>query len=325
MRILICDYANVMEKDYTLTINAMKEILPDAEIIIQSYQNKENLYEVLGNVDGMITAFLPLDSEFFGHVRKLKCISVNATGYGNIDLEAAKRSKVGICHIEEYCTEEVAEHTMALICALNRNLKYYTRKVEQDHQWKYHSINGGRPLSCQKLVIFGLGKIGKRVAKIAQGFGMEVLAVDPYLKMEDAQFLNVRLVTAEEAFREADIISNHMNLTPDNYHFFDIKSFEKMKKNPLFINVGRGSCVDEKALAIALDNGAIRGAGLDVLEAEEPILDSNPLLGRDNVVITPHSAFYSEESMDKLQIISGENLAYYLSGNLENIHKIVGA
>ncbi len=323
MKILICDYANVCETDYTLTIQSIRAVLRDAEVIVHHYAGKEDLYRQAADADGMITAFLPLDEAFFAQAKRLKCVSVNAVGYGNIDLAAAQNAGVGICHIAEYCTQEVAEHTFALMNALNRNLKYYTRQVEQLLHWEYHSIPGGSTLSGQTLAIFGFGRIGRRVAALAQAYGMRVLAVDPYVSASDAQNSGAALVTSQEAFARADVITNHMNLTRENYHFFDDRAFGQLKRGPLFINVARGACVDEAALIRALDDGKIRGAGLDVLEAEEPVLAGHPLLNRDNVLITPHSAFYSRQSMERLQTISGSNLAYYLNHEPEKVHRVV--
>ena len=157
---------------------------------------------------------------------------------------------------------------------------------------------------------------------------MEVLAVDPYVAknpqcVEEAAKYKISVVTAQEALDRADIITNHMNLTEENYHFFNEEAFSKMKKHPIFINVGRGGSVDEKALVHALDTKQIRAAGLDVLEDENPDLENCSLTGRENVIITPHSAFYSSESIEKLQIISGANMGYYLAGKYNNISEIV--
>ena len=110
---------------------------------------------------------------------------MSGVGYSNVDLDAAKRYDVKVCHIKEYCTQEVAEHTIALICALNRNLKYYTEKIEKDHEWKYHTIVAEKNLESQVLAIFAYGKIGRRVADIAEAFGMKIVAVDPYLERHE--------------------------------------------------------------------------------------------------------------------------------------------
>eukprot|EP00831_Metopus_contortus_P061549 TRINITY_DN5341_c0_g1_i2.p1 TRINITY_DN5341_c0_g1~~TRINITY_DN5341_c0_g1_i2.p1 ORF type:complete len:194 (-),score=28.38 TRINITY_DN5341_c0_g1_i2:194-775(-) len=152
---------------------------------------------------------------------------------------------------------------------------------------------------------------------------MKVVAVDPYIKEEEAKNLNVELVNAEYVLENADIISNHMNQNNTNDKFFTIKEFRKMKKKPIFINVGRGSSVNEGDLLKAIDENLIRGAGLDVLTEENPCLENNKLVGRKNVIITPHAAFYSETSMKELQRISCENIVYYLNGEKEKVNRIV--
>lgn len=363
-KIVICDYENAMENDYEPTIRSIKKALKESDenysvseiredgkencnivhakddiidiitekdnikIDIVCYKNTEELIENIKDADGIITGFLEIGEDILKYAPRLQCISVSGVGYSNIDVEAAKRHGVTVCHIKEYCTEEVAEHTLALISALNRNLKYYNKNIETEYEWKYHTISGGRNLTSQTLAIFGFGKIGKRVAKIAKAYGMEVIAVDPYVQsndalIEEAANMGISIVSCDYALHNADIITNHMNLTQDNYHFFNKERFEEMIKKPLFINVGRGGSVSEEALINALDKGMIRGAGLDVLEEENPILKTNRLLGRSNVIITPHSAFYSEESMEKLQTISGANMGYVLGGRIEKAYETV--
>lgn len=323
MKILISDYKEAIEPNYDLTINTVKEIIPDAEITVYVYENKDEFIKILKQNDALITAFLPMDRTIFSQTPNLKCISVSAVGYNSINLEDAKEYGIKVCHIDEYCTEEVAEHALTLMMALNRNIKYYEKEIENDHIWQYNSIKGGLNLSSMTLAIFGFGRIGKRLAKLVSGFNMTILAVDPYVTEEQAKEYGAKLVTPEYALENADIISNHMNLTADNKHYFDKNTFEKMKKCPLFINVGRGGTVCEADLVYALDNGLIKGAGLDVLEDENPNLESNDLVGRSNVVITPHSAFYSEEAIAKLQTISSSNLAYLLVGDHKKVKKIL--
>lgn len=324
MKIVISDYENVLQKDLSFTIHAIQKIIPESEIeVFPFHNNQQELFKAVEDAEGFITAFLPIDEEFFIHAPKLRCISVNAAGYSNVDTKEAKKHEVTVCHVGEYCTEEVAEHTIALICALNRNLKSYGYQIEKEAVWKYAALPGGKTLSEQTMAIFGFGKIGKRVAKLARGLGIKVLAVSRFLTMEEAKQYDVRKVTANEAFQTADIITNHMSLTKDNYHFFNEEAFRQMEKQPLFINVGRGGSVDEAALVNALDNGMIRGAGLDVLEEENPDMRMHPLSNRENVILTPHSAFYSEESLKRLQIISGENMAYTLKGEMDRVNERV--
>ena len=180
-KVLICDYTNALEPNYEPTISSMSEALGEpVECLIRPYVSDEELVQELAGADGLITGFLEIGAEILAQVPELACISVSGVGYSNIDVAAAKRHHVAVCHIREYCTEEVAEHTFALIGALNRHLKYYTKRVEKEHEWKYQTIGGEKNLSGQTLAIFGLGKIGKRVAALAGAYGMKVLAVDPY-------------------------------------------------------------------------------------------------------------------------------------------------
>lgn len=322
-RLLISDYESALENSYDITITALKNTMGekyyDYEIEVYAYENDEKLVEKLKNCDGLITGFLEMHEEILKQLDCLKFISVSGVGYSNIDVTAAKKQGIRVCHIAEYCTEEVAEHTMALIQSLNRNLKYYSKRIENDFEWKYHAISGGHTLNKQTLGIFGLGKIGARVATLAKAFGMNVVAYDPYVTAERAKLMGVELMTADEVFTVADIITNHMNLTAENTGFFNYGAFSSMKRHPLFINVGRGGSVVEKDLVKALDEGLVRGAGLDVLEAENPDLATCQLLKRENVIITPHSAFYSDDSIEALQRISGENMGYCLTEQYDKV------
>lgn len=319
MKIVISDYENVLQKNLSASIQTIKSILPECEIDIHAFREKEEFYEHMADADGLITAFLPINAELFAGAPKLRCVSINATGCNSVDLEEAKNNQIAVCHVGEYCTEEVAEHTIAFMLALNRNLKKYSYQLEQEKIWQYSTIPGGKNLSSQILAIFGFGKIGKRVAELANAFNMKVLVVSHHLDNNTAEKYHIKKVTAGEAFETADIITNHMSLTSENYHFFNEEAFARMKQRPLFLNLGRGKSVDEAALIKALDTGIIRGAGLDVLESESPDLKNCPLLNRKNVIITPHSAFFSEESLEKLQIISAENVSYVLKGEPEMV------
>ena len=323
MKILISDFEEGMEANYDLTISSIKEIIPDAKVDVYVFKNMEEFIDVLKEYDALITAFLPMDKNVFKHTPNLKCISVSAVGYNSINLEDAKEYGVKVCHIDEYCTEEVAEHALALIMALNRNLKHYIKEIDEEYKWQYYSIDGGLNLSSMTLAIFGFGRIGQRLAKLVKGFDMRVLAVDPYISKEEAFECGAELVSPDYAFEQADVISNHMNLTEQNKNYFNKNIFEKMKKCPLFVNVGRGGSVCEQDLIEALDRGLLRGAGIDVLDNDNPNLKDNKLVGRSDVILTPHSAFYSRESLRKLQTISARNLAYILTGNIDKVKKIL--
>lgn len=313
MKILISDYEDVLKRDLDYEKELLLKALPQAMIEVYAYTEEESFIEKMRDVNVLSTAFLPITKKVLREAVQLQCISVNATGYGNIDVEEAARRNIEICTVKEYCTQEVAEHTMALLLALTRNLKHYSSEIDKHQIWQYQSVPDMKRLAGQTMVIFGCGRIGQAVAKRARAFDLNILVVDPYFTQEQADDLGVTLVDKSNALKGADIISNHMNQNESNINYFSKDEFQSMQKTPVFINVGRGACVDEQALINALDGGWIRAAGLDVLKEENPDLTLHPLVGRNNVILTPHAAFYSEQSMRDLQRVTCENIIrYYL-------------
>lgn len=333
MKIYITDYPGVLNRDTDYEKNRILSALKDAEdgnsvitnteVDVISYTDREEWLKKVADADALLTAFIPIDADIINKIPNLKCIVQNASGYENIDLETATERGIAVIPIEEYCTLEVAEHTFALILALARGLKHYGQDIDNNHKWQYSSITNLHRLAGMKIGIAGYGKIGKQVGKLATAFGMEVLVYSPTGKNINTPDSPVNFVTKEQLFQESDVITNHMAVGKDHYKFFNYEAFKAMEKHPIFINVGRGVAVDETALIRALDEGLLSAAGLDVLESENPDLSTNPLVARENVIITPHSAFYSEESLKALQDISCDNLTYYLKGETEKVHRIV--
>ncbi|CDM68980.1 D-3-phosphoglycerate dehydrogenase [Clostridium bornimense] len=324
MKIVICDYPDVLIRDLDYEKKLLQDNITDAEIVIYQYKdNKEEFIEVVKDADAILTAFLPIDKEIIDKAKKLKCISINAVGYDTVDVIEASKKKISVLVINEYCTQEVADHTLSLILSLERGIKHYINDIDRKHIWQYQSIDGLRRLEDETLGIFGFGKIGQAVAKRALAFGMKVVVVDPYVDKEKAKSLGVEIVDEEYILEYADIISNHMSQNNENKDYFNRYRFSKMKRSPIFINVGRGGSVNESDLLEALDMGIVRGAGLDVLKEENPNLEINELINRENVIITPHAAFYSEKSMRSLQKISCENIIYYFNGEMNKVSRVV--
>ncbi len=325
MKILISDYRDSMMPSHDYENKILKAGLPEAEVFVYEYtdEKRADFLELISDVDVLLTAFIKIDETVFEKAKHLKLISINATGYDNVDLNAATRHQVGVCPVGEYCTRDVAEHTLALILALNKNLKAYTYDIEKRYQWRFDLPEAPDRIEEQTLGIFGLGRIGKRVAHLAQAIGMSVIATDIAVSAEEGKKIGVEMVCPDEIFTRADIISNHMNLENTNVAYFTDKEFTKMKRSPIFLNLGRGLSVNEDDLADALDTKQIRGAGLDVLKDETPNLKGHILAQRDNVIITPHSAFYSTQSMEDLQRISCENIVHFISGAKDKVYKLV--
>ncbi len=323
MKVIISDFAKLMNETSEKEKRYLLEARPDWEVEIYPYRNNlRELIEKLNGADALLTAFLPLNEEILEKMYTIKCISINASGYNTVDLEAAAKQNIAVMAIDEYCTSEVAEHTMSLILALTRGLKRYTRQLEQAHRWHYDTGGRLRRLQGQKIGIFGFGRIGQRVAKLALGFGMEVCVYDDGIHPVETR-QGIHPASLEEICSRCTIITNHMSQTKENYHFFNKKFFEELKQEPLFINVGRGEAVEEEALVRALDEHLLSGAALDVLEGETPDIADHSLLYRDEVILTPHAAFYSEESIEALARISVDNILFYMNGELDQVRRLV--
>lgn len=326
MKILISDYHDSMMPYHDIEIDTLKAGLgEDVEIEVYDYTDdaREEFYEHLATADAFLTAFVQVDKEAMEHALNLKVISINATGFDNVDMEEATQRGIGVCPIGEYCTWDVSEMAIAYMCALNKNFKFYISDVEQNHKWDYAGAPSVPRLQDQTLGIVGFGKIGKCTAGKAKGLVKRVIANDPFIDQGLFVEHGVEQVEVDELLAEADIIVNHMNLNETNYDYFNEEKFSKMKKKPIVINLGRGLCVDEPSLIKALDDGTIRAFGADVLRDEDPDLANHPLVGRDNVIITPHSAFYSTTSLEDMMRISAQNIVHFLKGEKDQIYKLV--
>lgn len=328
MKVLIADYAELLMATHDLETQVLKEGLGEeceVEVYVYTDEKRDEFYEKLADTDALLTGFIRMDAEAMGHAPKLKVISINATGYDKVDLAEANRRHIGVCPVGEYCTIDVAEHTICVMLALVKNLKRYMHALERDYHWDYLIAEPNQRLKDMTLGIFGLGKIGTAVALRAQGLGMQVMAYDKFISPTYAEDFGVRLAEEpEEIYETADIITNHMILTEDNHDFFNLDAFRKMKKHPYFLNAGRGASVVEEDLKTALDEGLLKGAALDTIRDEKPEhIAQNPLLGRDDVIITPHTAFYSTSSVEDLERTSTKNIVYYMKGEYHKVFKLV--
>ena len=308
-------------KGSVLTHSEEKPYLPDdAELTISYFEengDNSSFYKDIADADIILNSYVYFGPKELDAMNKCKVISFQSTGYNYVDLDYAAKRNIAVTSIVDYCTQETAENAIATMMALQRHILEYNDMVQKQGIWSAHSLKGiFKRVEGQTMSIIGLGRIGRHVARIAgAGLGMRILAYDPYIPEELANSVNATLVDFDTALAEGDVISIHMNLTPENESMFNKDAFMKMKKNPIIINEGRGQMIREADLAWALDNGLVRGAGLDMLEVEYPTpeyIAASPLVGRPNVIICPHSGHKSETSMALTYKISVENaLACY--------------
>jgi D-3-phosphoglycerate dehydrogenase len=277
------------------------------------------------NADAILTDYVPFGAELLRQLDRCRIISVAATGWDCVDVRAAAECGIRVSCVGEYCTAEVADHTLALILALNRHLLAYHEQVQSRRDWRWGEVRGLQRLSGQTLGLMGFGRIGRAVCRRARAFGLEVVACDPQVDAATAAELGARLCGFDELLASAQIVSLHCNLTDSNRGLLDHAAFARMRRKPLLVNVARGALIVEADLVRALDDGQVSGAALDVLAQESPDLAHHPLAGRADVLLTPHVAFYSETALVELRRISAQNICAFLQGRVDDVFRLVPA
>jgi D-3-phosphoglycerate dehydrogenase len=283
----------------------------------------QTLVAACHDADAILTDYVPFDRTVLAELPRCRLISVAATGWDCVDVRAATERGIRVSAIGEYCTDEVADHTLVLLLALNRRLLDYHRQVQASHSWRWNEIDGVKRLAAQTLGLVGFGRIGQAVCRRARGFGLRVLACDPRVDAATAERHGAELAGFEKLLTEADILSLHCNLDAGSRGLLNRTAFARMQRKPLLLNVARGALIVEADLVEALDRGLIAGAALDVLAEDSPDLGHHPLVGRANVLLTPHVAFYSESALEDLRRISASNIREFLEGRPEQVFRLV--
>ena len=255
-------------------------------------------------------------------LKKTRIVVRNGVGFDNVDIRGAASLGIAVANVPDYGTEEVADHTIALALALIRRLRPLFEDVARG-VWKWETAAACRRLRGQVFGIVGCGRIGTAAALRAKALGFDVRFYDPYVPSGYEKAIGVRRERSLPALiQAADVLSMHVPLTDETRHLIDIPQLQAMKRTAFIVNTARGPVVRHAALAQALNEGWIAGAGLDVLEDEPEGLD---LFGRHpNCLITPHSAFYSQESMEELRRLSAVVVREALEGRLINVVNGVG-
>jgi len=277
-------------------------------------KNEEELCELVKDADAVIVQFAPITERVIGCMDKCKLIVRYAIGVDNIDLDAATDRGIYVANVPDYSIDEVSNHAIALMMALAKKLIPLTASVKQG-KWDYTVTKPLYRMRGQTLGLVGFGRIPSMVAEKMRGFGLKIIAYDPYVKPEMAKQMGVELVPLKELLQISDYISVHCPLTKDTHHLLSDAEFRLMKSSAILINTARGPIIDEVALIAALQQGEIAAAGLDVIE-KEPINPDSPLLQMDNVIVTPHNAWYSEDAVATLQRSVAEEVVRVLTGSL---------
>ncbi len=279
-------------------------------------RNNKEILDRIKDSDVIITASVDLNGEVLKQCRRLKLICLACSGYDRIDIDSCDRLGIKVANVPFYATEAVAEHTFALLLAIMKRIKAGDERVHRG----VFSRKGLIPMQLKGKVfgILGTGRIGCRVAKIANCFECNVIATTLHPSVERAEKIGVKYVDLETLLKESDIISIHVSLNPSTIDLLGFQEFSLMKKNPILINTSRGKVINHRALVQALSKEIIFGAGLDVLPYEPP-LKHDPLLRFPNVVITPHNAFRTPEALEDRADTVVANIESFVEGKPKNV------
>ena len=279
-----------------------------AELILAQAQEESDLIRSCKEADGLINQYSILSRKVLESLPKCKVISRYGVGVDSVDLKAATELGMIVANVPDYCMDEVADQTVAMILALIRKVVFFDQRVKAG-VWDFREGIPIHRIRGRTLGLIGCGRIGLEVARRVSGFGVKVIAFDPYLAKAPA---GIELKDFDSVLKESDMISVHCPLNQATRHLIGEPEFGKMEKKPIIINTSRGPIVDEEALTRALDQDLVSGAGLDVLEKEPPG-SGHPLLSRSNVVLSPHISFYSVESISELKRRTAKNVAEVLT------------
>jgi D-3-phosphoglycerate dehydrogenase / 2-oxoglutarate reductase len=272
----------------------------------------DDILAVARDADAILVTYAKLSGDLLRQLTKCKAIGRFGLGVDNIDLPAAKVCGIAVNYVPDYCLREVSDHAMALLLALARKVTQANTLV-QSGRWEVPPLVPLRRLEGQVLGLIGFGNIPRALAPKAKAFGLKVLTHDPYVAKDVLETAGVEGVSFDDLLARSDFVSVHAPLLPATRGLMNAAAFAKMKKGAYLINTARGPLVDEQALIAALDSGHLGGAALDVVTTE-PLAKDSPLIGRDNVILTPHTAFYSVEALEELQTKCASDVARVLSG-----------
>jgi len=290
---------------------------PNFEYELISDVSEKNIIEKLPNFDACTLRVSKLDEKILKHCPKLKAISRHGVGYDNVDLNYIKNNKISLLITATANAVAVAEHVLSMFLSLSKSIIRYDEEVRTGNFKKNANKITTFELLNKNILIAGFGRIGKKLISRSLAFGTKVYVYDPYI---DEQIIKehggIKVSSIEEGLKLADYVSLHMPLTNETKDLLNYDIFKKMKKNSILVNTARGGIINEYDLDRALNEGLIFGAGLDVF-SNEPVENNNPLLKNKNIILSPHSATFTDECTSRMSIETTKNIIDFFENTLD--------
>jgi|APSaa5957512622_1039677.scaffolds.fasta_scaffold08114_3 D-lactate dehydrogenase len=293
--------------------SSVSDRFPDA-VIHEGVPEGEQLVSACKGAE-VVSGFVytKFTADVLNQLPDLKLLCTRSVGFNHIDLEACAKNGVTVCNVPDYGSHVIAEHVFALLLSTIRHIPEGDARVESG-MFDYHGLRG-ITLRNKTIGIIGTGKIGRKVAQIAHGFGMKILAVDRCRAPEMEDLLGVNYTEMDDLIANSDIITLHIPSLEETYHMIDKKAIKTMKDGVILINTARGELIDSDAILEALQSGKMKYALLDVLEHERNFEENKDLIAEPNAVTTPHIAFYAEESMNNMYDDCFTSIDQFLKGD----------
>lgn len=290
------------------------------ELVAAQCKTEDEVIDVAREAAAVVAQYATISARVIAELPRCRVIARYGTGVDIVDVDAATRHDILVTNVpNDWCENEVADHAAALLLAVARKVNVYDRAT-RGGVWQWQAGAPIHRLRGRVLGLLSFGAIARAIAARAAGFGLRITAHDPFLPAEEIAAAGATAVSFDELVTGSDYLVIQAPLTPQTHHLFDEAQLRRMKPTAILINTARGPIVDDRALHRALSEGWIAGAGLDDIE-EEPakVRDwrpDNPLFGLDNVVITPHAAYYSEEAITTVRHFAAEEVVRVLTGRL---------
>jgi len=310
MKVVICDHVFPDIEQEKLALSCV----PNLELVDARCTCREDVIASCSDADAILNQYNYLTEEVIDHFKKCKVVATYGIGLDKIDADALSRRGIYLCNSPDYNKCEVADHIAAMVMALDRHLLQFTDRMRAGkYEIPYDWMKPQRPCS-QTVGFVGYGRIARQAAeRLSKGFGMNVIAYDPFLTEEQISSHNAKKVDLTALMKESDFVSINVSLLPTTRNLVGAAEIALMKPTAFLINCSRGGIVNEEALIDALQNRRIAGAGLDTF-VQEPLPKEHPFCKLDNVILTPHAAWYTTDAMKSVQGVAAQQVALVLTG-----------